>query len=94
MTRTVKTQTPTPMETITIKGRNNNHGFTVNVRNNRTLAETHIQYGRIHAAAQEGRNARAWIVYYKTLVALNLTGRGNENVYLKPAYDIQSKLQQ
>lgn len=77
------------METITIKGRDNNHGFTVRVRENRTLAETHHQYGRIHAATRNGRNARAWIVYYKTLVALNLTGRGNENVYLKPAYDIR-----
>lgn len=82
------------MEKISIKNRHNGHDFTVNVRNNRTLAETHIQYGRIHAATRDGRNARAWIVYYKTLVALNLTGRGNENVYLKPAYDIQSRLQQ
>lgn len=82
------------METITIKGRDNNHGFTVRVRENRTLAETHHQYGRIHAALAGKRGACAWITYYQTLVALNLTGRGNENVYLKPAYDIQSRLQQ
>lgn len=80
------------MEKLSIKNRHNGHNFTVNVINNRTLAETHIKYGRIHAATRDGRNARAWIVYYKTLVALNLTGRGNENVYLKPAYDIQSRI--
>lgn len=47
------------MEKISIKNRHNGHDFTVNVRNNRTLAETHIQYGRIHAATRDGRNARA-----------------------------------